>query len=110
MAQNARTVILFITNSECGQANIILALVAELLSRPDADIHVASFAVLEKCVAALRDNMLSQPSSLLTFYTIQIMDKNAALRRREIKDEDLIHSPTTKSYKVYDIASTIVTA
>jgi len=53
MVQNARTAILFITNSESGQANIILALVAELPSLPNAEVHVASFAALEKRVSSL---------------------------------------------------------
>jgi len=59
MAQNAWTAIFFITNSENGQANTILALVAELLSRPDAEAHVASPAALEMRVATLRNNILS---------------------------------------------------
>ena len=111
MSQNARTAILFITNSESGQANTILALVDELLTRPNTEVHVAPFSALEKRVAALRGSILSQPSpSSLTFHTIQCVDMNTALLQRGIKDEDLIHSPTAKSYKAYDIASAIVTA
>lgn len=110
MTHRSRTVILFITNSESGQANTILALAAELLSRPDTEVHVASFAALEKSVAALRDRVLSGSSSSLMFHTIHGTDMNTALRQRGIRDEDLIHSPTTKSYKAYDIASAIVTA
>ena len=111
MAQDARTAILFVTNSESGQANTILALIAELLSRPDVEVHVASFTALEKRVTALRDHILSQPSSSsLTFHTIDGVDMNTALRQRGIRDEDLIHSPTTESYKAYDTASAIVTA
>jgi hypothetical protein len=110
MPNSGRTVILFITNSESDQAKTILALVAELLSRPDTEIHVASFAALEKRVTALRDGTLPRPSSSLTFHTIHAVDMNTALRQRGIRDEDLIHLPTTKSYKAYDIASAIVTA
>ena len=109
MPDGPRTTVLFVTNSESGQANIILALVAELLSRPNTEIHVASFVALEKRVAALHDNV--QPSSsTLTFHTIHGVDMNTALRQRGIRDEDLVHLPTTKSYKAYDIASAIVTA
>jgi len=54
MAYRSRIAILFITNSESGQANTILTLAAELLSRLDNEVHVASFAALEKHVAALR--------------------------------------------------------
>ena len=111
MAHDARTAVLFITNSESGQANTVLALAAELISRPNTEVHVASFAALEKRVAALRDHVLSRPSSSsLTFHTIHCVDMNTALRQRGIRDEDLIHPPTTKSYKAYDIASAIVTA
>jgi hypothetical protein len=111
MAPDTRTAILFITNSESGQANTILALVAELLSRPDIEVHVASFSTLEKRVAVLRENSLSRPSSSsLAFHTIHGVDMNTALRQRGIRDEDLVHFPTTKSYKAYDIASAIVTA
>lgn len=96
MAHGGRATVFFITNSESGQANNILTLVAELLSRPDKEVHVASFVALENRVAALRDGMLSQPSSSsLTFYTIQGTDMNTALRQRGIRDEDLIHPPTT---------------
>lgn len=111
MARGTRSTILFISNSESGQANTILALIAELSCRPDTEVHVASFSALEKRVAALRDNALSRPSSSsLTFHTIHGVDMNTALRQRGIRDEDLIHSPTTQSYKAYDIASAIVTA
>ena len=111
MVHGTRARILFITNSESGQANTTLALVAELLSRPDTEVHVASFSALEKRVAALRDSAFSWPSSSsLTFHAIHGVDMNTALRQRGIRDEDLIHSPTTKSYKAYDIASAIVTA
>lgn len=110
MTHDTPAVILFITNSESGQANTILALVAELLSRPNTVVHVASFPALEKRVAALRDGVLPRPSSSPTFHTIHDVDMNTALRQRGIRDEDLIHSPTTKSYKAYDIASAIVTA
>jgi len=109
MARDTPAVILFITNSESGQANTILALAGELLSRPDTAVHVASFPALEKRVAALRDGVFPRPSSP-TFHTIHDVDMNTALRKRGIRDEDLIHSPTTKSYKAYDIASAIVTA
>ena len=97
--------------SEGGRANIILALASELPSRPGTEVHVASFAALEKRVAALRDVALPQPSSSsLMFHTIHGVDMNTAPRQRGIKDEDLIHSPTTKFYKAYDTASTTVTA
>ena len=105
------TTVFFITNSASGQANVILALVAGLLSRPGARVHVASFAALEKRVAALRDSMpFRPPSSSLTFRAIKGVDTGTALRQRGIKDENLIHIPTTKSYKAYDNASAIVTA
>lgn len=38
--------VLFLTNSECGQAQTQLSIAYELLSHPDIEVHVASFEEL----------------------------------------------------------------
>jgi hypothetical protein len=42
-----REKIIFLTSSEYGQANVVLAVAYELLLRQEHDIHIASFAPLE---------------------------------------------------------------
>jgi hypothetical protein len=64
--------ILFFTNSESGQANIVLATAYELLSYDHVDMHIASFASLENRVSDLKAGAHgSIPSNTsVTFHTI----------------------------------------
>ena len=45
--------LLFLTNSESGQSNTILATALEALTRPHVEVHVASFPVLKRRVEKL---------------------------------------------------------
>lgn len=49
----ARKTVLFLTNSERGQANVVLAVAYELLLRDEVDVHIASWTPLEARVAEL---------------------------------------------------------
>jgi hypothetical protein len=64
--------ILFFTNSESGQANIVLATAYELLSYGNVDVHIASFASLENRVSDLKAGAYgSIPSNTsITFHAI----------------------------------------
>jgi hypothetical protein len=65
--------VLFMTNSEYGQANVILAVVYELLQRQGYEVHVASFASIKKRVSEINDIATfnsRNKSSTATFHTI----------------------------------------
>ncbi|KAH0156705.1 glycosyltransferase family 1 protein, partial [Aureobasidium melanogenum] len=47
--------LLFVTNSELGQASVILAVAYEFLLRPEYQVHIASFPVLHSHVDQLND-------------------------------------------------------
>lgn len=48
-----KPVILFLTNSELGQASVVLAVAHELVSQSTSDVHVASFPALKQHADAL---------------------------------------------------------
>jgi hypothetical protein len=52
-----RKTVLFMTNEEFGQTNVVLAVVYELLRQNQLDIHIASWAALEPRVAALSEKV-----------------------------------------------------
>lgn len=66
--ENIKTRCLFLTASEYGQANVILAMASELVARDNVDVHIASFTPLQKRVEALQANV--SKTSLLTFHVI----------------------------------------
>jgi hypothetical protein len=51
-----RQTVLFLTNSELGQASVILAVAHEFLLRTQYDVHIASFPALEPEISALNDD------------------------------------------------------
>jgi hypothetical protein len=61
--------IMFLTSSEFGQANVILAVAYELLLRQEYDVHIASFAPLEGRIHNL-NVLLPQNATPATFHTI----------------------------------------
>jgi len=61
--------ILFLTSSEYGQANVILAVAYELLLRQEYDIHIASFAPLEIRIEDL-NALIPKNANPATFHTI----------------------------------------
>ena len=62
--------ILLLTNCEYGQANVMLAVVYELLLQGEFDIHVASFPILERRVNDLHSTLNSKAISNLTFHAL----------------------------------------
>ncbi|EEB97975.1 hypothetical protein MPER_02602 [Moniliophthora perniciosa FA553] len=73
--------ILFITNSEHGQANVILAVAHELAQRPDVEVHVASFSKLQNRVAKL-SMLLPDASNAIQFHAIDGLDYKSRLARQ----------------------------
>ncbi len=64
-----RKKILFLTSSEYGQANVILAVAYELLLRQEYEIHIASFAPLQRRIDDL-NALISKNAIPATFHTI----------------------------------------
>lgn len=68
--------ILFLTNSEYGQANVVLAVAHALMhAAADVEIHIASFEILGKAVRLLSDYALQtapspQRSKGIVFHTV----------------------------------------
>ncbi|PTU19418.1 hypothetical protein P175DRAFT_0558981 [Aspergillus ochraceoroseus IBT 24754] len=69
----AKSNILFLTNSELGQATVCLAVAHEFLLRPSYSVHIASFSPLQPAVSRLNVRTLtlaSSAASTATFHTI----------------------------------------
>ena len=87
--------ILFLTNSEHGQSNVILAVASELLILGEFNIHIASSSSLEQRAYQVRDSLGWEALGSLTFHLIdglsmlQLFDK----RRGTI---NLPHPPGVK--------------
>ena len=62
--------ILLATNSEYGQANVVLAVAYELLLQGEFNVHLASFPVLQGRVNHLLANLASKEASHLTFHAL----------------------------------------
>ena len=96
--------ILLLTLSEYGQANTILALATELGHRTDLDIHVGSFAELEKRVDSIR----SRSGSPVTFHTIHATSLAQAAAEKGASPGEVVHPPSNKSNKVLHLLNTVL--
>ena len=85
--------ILFVTNSESGQANTILAMALEATTRPHVEVHIASFPVLKRRVERLSPN--------INFHALDGTDLAQMMVARGFSEENVAHPPTTKSFKAY---------
>ena len=94
--------VLFLTLSEYGQANSILALAAELGRRSNLDVHVGSFSPLEKRVDSIR----SRSRSPVTFHTIHGSSYTDASSKARLGWLALLHPPSNKSNKPLHMFST----
>ncbi|KAL2788683.1 hypothetical protein BJX66DRAFT_326924 [Aspergillus keveii] len=93
----AKPTVLFLTNSELGQATVCLAVAHEFLIRSKYAVHVASFSPLEPAIAQLntRADALSQTgASTATFHTIT---------GRSIAEANLDSRPKSKWFGTHDI-------
>ena len=96
--------ILLLTLSEYGQANSILALTTELSQRSDLDIHVGSFAPLEKRVDSIR----SRSESPVTFHTIRGTSYTEATHKKGADATTFTHPPSNKSNKHLHLLTTLL--
>ena len=87
--------VLLLTLSEYGQANSILALATELGQRSDLDVHVGTFAPLEKRVNSIR----SRSRSLVTFHALRGSTHFEAARKEGFNEITFPHPPSNKSNK-----------
>ena len=85
--------ILFVTNSESGQSNTILAMALETTTRSHVEAHVASFPSLKRRVESL--------SPKINFHPLDGMSIFETAAARGLSEDRLPHPPTTKSYKPY---------
>ena len=85
--------ILFVTNSESGQANTILAMALEATIRPHVEVHLASFPALKRRVERL--------SPKVNFHPLDGKGLLETIAARGLAEEMHPHPPTTKSYEPY---------
>jgi hypothetical protein len=62
--------VLFLTASEYGESNVVLAVAYELLLRQKYEVHIASFSPLESRVKEISSLAASAASSQAVFHTV----------------------------------------
>lgn len=100
--------ILLLTNSEYGQANVMLAVVHELVLQCEFDIHIASFPVLEQRINDVYATLTSKMVSSLTFHALPGQSLIEAIASNG-HDFGTGHRPVARgSIKSYDAIQDIV--
>lgn len=89
----AASKVLFVTNSESGQANSILALALELLTRPSVEVHVGSFPPLKARVEKL--------DSKLNFHILDGLTVMESIATKGAGMDTAMHPPGYKCPEVY---------
>ena len=84
-----QTKILFVTNSESGRTNTILALAPEAVTHPQVKVHIASTTALKP--------RIEQLSPELNFHSLDGESMYETASTRGLREEDLPHPPMTKS-------------
>lgn len=101
MSSGDKKTVLFLTVSEAGQSNSILALGLELLTHPNVNVHVASFPILRKRAEQLSSSAKvvgnKHPGSSFTFHDIDGMSLGEAIWARGVTGESIPHPPLAKS-------------
>jgi UDP:flavonoid glycosyltransferase YjiC (YdhE family) len=92
--------VLFVTNSESGQANTVLAMALEATKRPHVQVHIASFPVLERRVERLSPN--------IHFHPLDGKPMLEMMAEQGVSEETLPHPPTTKSHEPYGRSLAVV--
>ncbi|KAF2669953.1 hypothetical protein BT63DRAFT_226380 [Microthyrium microscopicum] len=90
--------VLFLTNCEFGQSNVVLAVIYELLRKGEFDVHVASWAALETRVLDLSGRLSESGkvngTSNITFHTIPGLDMFDAIQKNFNQGRDTLpHKP-----------------
>ena len=84
---------LFLTNAESGQANTILAMAVEALTRPQVEVHVASFPILKRRVERL--------SPKLKFHALDGKDMVESLAQRGFSADNMSHPPGREGFAAF---------
>ena len=92
--------ILFVTNSESGQANTIMAMAAEATTRPHVEAHIASFPALKRRVERL--------SSKINFHQLDGKDMIEMMAAQGVPWESFPHPPTAKGCEPYDRTTGVI--
>jgi hypothetical protein len=95
---SSRNSVLFLTNSEYGQANVVLAVTHELLATNKLDIHVASWPVLEARIQALTRQQSKSgvipETSQIKFHAIPGLGMlDATFKNYNVSKDSLPHKP-----------------
>ena len=85
--------ILFLTNSESGQANTILVLALEALTRPQVEVHIASFPTLRRRVEKLSPN--------LNFHALDGKGMFESVAEKGLTEDMLPHPPMRKGHTTH---------
>jgi len=96
-----RKTVLFLTSSEYGQANTILAQCAELLTHEDINVHVSSFSKLQKRVKWLQNRMENASSSTITFHPLSDVPTTMDAIMSRIDGDSFRHPPSSRDASVY---------
>jgi hypothetical protein len=75
--------VLFLTASEYGEANVVLAVAYELLLRQKYEVHIGSFSPLESRVKELNSQAENAASSQAVFHTVSGPSIDEILRARD---------------------------
>lgn len=90
-----KTTILFLTNSEYGEANVILAAAYELLLHDNCDVHIASYSMLEKRVRDMNNGAFGEVPNPATFHLFP-GDSNHERRLKKFNIASIDHRPGVK--------------
>lgn len=82
--EETRKRVLFLTSSEYGQANVILAVIYEFLIRREYEVHVASFTPLKGRIKKLNEQAGTDKTTAAVFHTVP---GKSALEALTAKDE-----------------------
>jgi len=85
--------ILFLTNSETGQANTILAMTLEAVTRPHVQVHIGSFPVLKQRVEKL--------SPKINFHALDGVEMVKSMRSKGFTEGGMPHPPTRTSFEAF---------
>ena len=110
----SRTKLLLVTLSEHGQANTFLALLQELRTRRNIDVHVASYPELQKRVQeVVATQKLDIPNSVNTIFHALPGSTYKEIYTRDVDPSvsnfiNFAHPPTSRSLQIYSNISTLV--
>lgn len=101
--------ILFLTNSEFGEANVVIATAFELLQFPNSAVHIASYSPLLPRVTELQNGDFGtfSPSSSLTFHQLPGLSMHET-RAKKFNIPNIKHAPTVRdAVRMYGLLQTL---